>query len=133
MYNKKNNHEQSWYTVYSFMTQDLNLYGNLLTIYAAIHGYTMQGKNCNASYKYLRQCTNINSNSTISKNLFILEKANYIKRKKHFDKLNLTNECYYETLQTYDYKHQKFISKIEKALSKDELKYLGKLWDEEHK
>lgn len=133
MYNKKNNNEQSWYTVYSFMTQDLNLYGNLLVIYAIIHGYTMMKKSCNASYKYIRNCTNVNSNSTISKILFILEKAHYIKREKSFDILDITNKCYYETLQTYDYENKCFINKIEKPLSKKELITLGKLWTKEHK
>ena len=133
MFNKKNSKEQSWYTVYSFMTQELNLYGNLLTLYAIIHGYTMQNKPCNASYKYLRQCSNINSNSTISKSLYILENAGYITKYKEFSKYDLTNECHYKTNQTYDHQNKCFISKIEHLLSKEDLKYLSKIWDNEHK
>ena len=119
--------EQTFYTIYSFMTKELGLYGSLLSIYAVIHGFTLETCKCNCSYSYFRNNFNIGSNSTISKGLKLLEQVGYIKCYRDYDKSEHKNKNKYEACQVYDHKQKKFLCKVENKYKKKELKKILKL------
>lgn len=129
---KKSNKKQLWYTVYNFMVSDLHLKSNLASVYAIIHGFTVEGKICNVTYSYLRRCSNIGSNSTISKVLWVLTEAGYITKQEAFDPIANKRICTYKANQVYDYRKQEFISIVDPK-TKDEIEGLCAEWEFNHR
>lgn len=103
--------KQSYYKIYSWMTDTLKLSGNELIIFAIIYSFHEKGKMFSGSLSYLEDKTNAARN-TVIKSLKILSEMTFIIKQKSAKKGNFPN-AYMVNIGHFDI-HNSITNQVEK-------------------